>query len=287
MPSTSSAAVAGDSPLASLHNFSLLSYEVQGRIVNTACLLRMNDVSTGPAVLLDASTATSLALVSKTFNAMAVQTLYAHIRITRPSELRLLVASIVERPHFATLIRSLHIGPSDRLPYEWHPFHTGRLLRAFDADGEQQDRYGEWSSINWRSDDSVTSAHSTGIPPAIHAIKHVTGTVDGWLNITSEGQEGWPRRGPGGPVRLGQLSDTPPAWQPFRSGLPTVSERSQSSTCIALYHPRADCGLAYRTSGGSVFSKLAPSWRCTRSNLQSTRIGSGAFGISQTSASLG
>ena len=111
---------------ASFTNFPLLPYDIQTTIINMGCRLRKLPTTPAasegnPVVHLDTKTTKSLALVNKTFNAVVTRTLYQNLRITRPSTLRLLAATIYDRPELGRLVRSLHVGPTDPLPSDWLP----------------------------------------------------------------------------------------------------------------------------------------------------------------------
>lgn len=72
--------------------------------------------------------ATGLALVSRRFNALVASILFRNIRLTRPSSLLEIQATLRKRPELAALIVKLHIGPDNELLGKGWPIETdGRV----------------------------------------------------------------------------------------------------------------------------------------------------------------
>lgn len=116
---------------ATLRDFRDLPLDLQRRIVMMSCWLpEHSDPSTEHSHLtqIDVFNAKSMALVCRAAYGVVVKVLYEHIRITRPSILRMLVDTITRRPVLGRLIKSLHIGPEDVLPADWFPVGENKAL---------------------------------------------------------------------------------------------------------------------------------------------------------------
>lgn len=73
------------------------------------------------AVRIEHSTAWPLALVSRDVHALVLPEMYRSVKVTRPSALAELVATIVARPELGRLIKNLFVGPDELLPPDWWP----------------------------------------------------------------------------------------------------------------------------------------------------------------------
>lgn len=62
-----------------------------------------------------------LTLSCRAFNSFATSLLYAHVRLTRPSDLRLFHQALASRPALGMLVKSLHVGPEETQPEHWWP----------------------------------------------------------------------------------------------------------------------------------------------------------------------
>lgn len=115
-----------------LWNFQLLPTHLQKRIVIMSCWLPTLPGSPfeygRPVVRLDTNTTRAMALVCREYRLIAVKVLFEHIRITRPSTLRMLLETITRRPALGRFIKSLHIGAEDPLPYDWWPVLEHKFL---------------------------------------------------------------------------------------------------------------------------------------------------------------
>lgn len=130
-------------------NFGFLPPDLQARIITVSCWPSTASPSSReadcPVSRLDICTAKSLALVCKAFHPIAVKALYEHVRVGRPSTLRMLVDSIIARPYLGRLIKSLHIGPSDPLPDDWWPIIDRETL-CIHLNALPEDRSASWWS---------------------------------------------------------------------------------------------------------------------------------------------
>ncbi|PWN25406.1 hypothetical protein BDZ90DRAFT_281613 [Jaminaea rosea] len=124
----------------SLAGFADLPHELQVTIINYACETPSSDDmfyrATCNEPLLDIQTTLSLSLVSRELHPHVTVLLYRRIRIVRPTTLALLAATLTSRPALGRVIRSLHVGPDDELPEEWHPIE--------EISFEDPDSWGSW-----------------------------------------------------------------------------------------------------------------------------------------------
>lgn len=181
--------------LPSLANFSHLPYGLQASIITMACWLPATrstpEVKEHPVVPLDFKTTTSLALVTKLFHDVAVKTLYANLRITRPTTLRLLVAALLDRPALGRLVKSLHIGPADALPKDWLPIYDRKLVLSMSAPSDHG-RYPDW--ITPPHPVQFSGLDTEGRPMGVSAIQGAIVSASYALNVNvnqvSESQSG-------------------------------------------------------------------------------------------------
>lgn len=125
----------------SLSGFRRLPGHLQTRIVTMACWsptpLSSPTPYGRPVVRLDTWTSRSLILVSRAFHIVVAKVLYEHIRITRPSTLRMLLATISGRPPLGRLIKSLHIGPDNEPPIFAMPVRDKQLAITLAAPSDE------------------------------------------------------------------------------------------------------------------------------------------------------
>lgn len=112
--------------LESFPSFDRLPPEIATRIITLAyrspelSCIRKEDIKKRSRLALDVQTTLSLTLVSKSVAKVANATLYETIRLTKPSALLELHATLDAKPELAKLIRNLHVGSEDTLPTsEW------------------------------------------------------------------------------------------------------------------------------------------------------------------------
>lgn len=110
----------GPNQAASFPKFALLPREIRVHILELACQLPKSTItadSTSLSTCFDTSTTLNLAVVSVECHAVAVATLYRHVRLTRVSSLRRFHHALTTRAkQLPQLVKSLHIGPEEELP---------------------------------------------------------------------------------------------------------------------------------------------------------------------------
>lgn len=122
-------------PAPNFASFTNLPREIADRIIILACRspeLSCNDAELEKRSLfaLDLNTTFSLTQVSKSISDTAFSALFETVRITKPSTLVELHATLKARPELGNRIKNLHIGARDNLPVSKWPFQT-----AYDSFG--------------------------------------------------------------------------------------------------------------------------------------------------------
>lgn len=170
----------------SFHAFQQLPSDLQARIITMACWLPKPPgwpQEYGTAVVrLDVDTARSLALVCAPFHAIVARCLYEHIRIGRPSTLRMLLNSIVRRPALGRLIKSLHIGPEDGLSYDWLPFGGQGVTLSLTAPSDAG-REPRWSCAPPSHPVCLRSSEGPGPPHAMETLEVAIKTASRSLDV--------------------------------------------------------------------------------------------------------
>lgn len=105
-------------------SFNWLPPEIQQRILLTTLQLEPRA----------AQQLTNLALSSRDCYATVTRLVWQHIRITRPSTLRLIHAALTFNPTLGELVQSIHIGPEDELDEQGWP-----LFATHDIEGDLSD----------------------------------------------------------------------------------------------------------------------------------------------------
>lgn len=109
-------------PIRSLSGFWLLLRKLRSHILTLACTTTRRPHQSTKGRSTDCTeTICRLALASRHFYALMIPFLWQHIRITRPSELKILQAAVANRPSLGQFVRSLHIGADNELPDDWWP----------------------------------------------------------------------------------------------------------------------------------------------------------------------
>lgn len=103
--------------------------------VSLAWYREIIDKNRPPRNLLDLDMETTLALTSvcRALYPLVARVLYSHIRVTRPSALKMLQRTLSSQPLLGALIKSLHVGPDERM-------HLGRccpIERSADLEQER------------------------------------------------------------------------------------------------------------------------------------------------------
>lgn len=118
-------------PPRNLSGFWKLPKELRDRILSIACttdiLHRYDKIGRAGDCT---KTIIRLSQASRYFYAFATPLLYAHVRLDRPSALRLFHQALASRPALGRLVKSLHIGPQEAVPEYWWP------IRNFDYSGK-------------------------------------------------------------------------------------------------------------------------------------------------------
>lgn len=120
-----------------------LPTEIRQRIFKSACGEPRLYHRKSPGLSTDCSkTIKKLALVSRSFHNDMTPLLYKHIRITRPSDLQILLNTLSTHALLGQLVRSIHVGPVDHVSQDWSPvqandqgkdlFRIGLIDEAFE-----------------------------------------------------------------------------------------------------------------------------------------------------------
>lgn len=113
----------------SLATFQLLPTHLKTTIISMACSAPGGDRKEGDRFLpsLNPQPAKAMALVSKSFYAVGCSVLYAHIRVTRISSLKLLLDAVISRPPLGRLMKTLHVGADVESVSHWTPIFDDEL----------------------------------------------------------------------------------------------------------------------------------------------------------------
>lgn len=134
----SAAATTADPPLATLENFATLPHELRVHIINLACMPTTTSARAGaasgtasssadqlrpgrPRPHLDTTTILSLMASCQSFYTLLAPKLYNHVWISRPSALASLQLALSSHPDLGSHVKSLYVGPADRLPKHYNP----------------------------------------------------------------------------------------------------------------------------------------------------------------------
>lgn len=154
-------------------SFATLPLELQERILREALGAGSGLRFSLQSSVIDTNQGLVLAEVSPTCRAIITGWLYRSIRVTTPSFLRQLAATLAQRPDLANIVTSIHIGAESELPMEGWPFLVGNergmepwlyLKSTLSDKDEAEGRLPQWckpgEDFNLRQPKATCAAHA-------------------------------------------------------------------------------------------------------------------------------